>query len=141
MGKDAYEILGVSRNATKEEIEDAFRRLARKYHPDLNKSPEAREKFEEIVWAYNQIKEGRSNPNLFPEIDPNLFRIEPNVEKAKKIISDVLKSLGIGEELHKVRFRCVVCGKEWEESYPIKAEDVVEVICDDCLLNLTTKTF
>ena len=50
--KDYYEILGVSRNATKEEIKRAYRRLALKYHPDRNKSPEAEEKFKEISEAY-----------------------------------------------------------------------------------------
>ncbi len=50
--KDYYEILGISRNATKEEIKAAYRRLALQYHPDRNKSPEAEEKFKEISEAY-----------------------------------------------------------------------------------------
>ncbi|MEM0053073.1 MAG: molecular chaperone DnaJ [Nitrososphaeria archaeon] len=50
--KDYYEILGVPRNATKEQIKEAYRRLAMLYHPDRNKSPEAEEKFKEISEAY-----------------------------------------------------------------------------------------
>ena len=50
--KDYYEILGVPRNATLEEIKQAYRRLARQYHPDVNKSPDAEEKFKEINEAY-----------------------------------------------------------------------------------------
>ncbi len=50
--KDYYEILGVPRNATKEEIKRAYRRLALQYHPDRNKSPDAEEKFKEISEAY-----------------------------------------------------------------------------------------
>ncbi len=52
MTKDYYEILGVPRNATLEEIKKAYRELALKYHPDRNKSKEAEEKFKEINEAY-----------------------------------------------------------------------------------------
>ncbi|MEM4268438.1 MAG: molecular chaperone DnaJ [Candidatus Woesearchaeota archaeon] len=48
MPKDYYEILGVPRTATKEEIKTAYKRLAKKYHPDLNKDKGAAEKFKEI---------------------------------------------------------------------------------------------
>jgi len=50
--KDYYEILGVPRNATKEQIKEAYRRLVMQYHPDRNKSPDAEEKFKEISEAY-----------------------------------------------------------------------------------------
>lgn len=50
--KDFYEILGVGRDATPEEIKRAYRKLALQYHPDRNKSPDAAEKFKEISEAY-----------------------------------------------------------------------------------------
>ncbi|HEY9813561.1 MAG TPA: DnaJ domain-containing protein, partial [Candidatus Sericytochromatia bacterium] len=50
--RDYYEVLSVSRNASKDEIKSAYRKLALKYHPDRNKSSEAEEKFKEISEAY-----------------------------------------------------------------------------------------
>jgi molecular chaperone DnaJ len=50
--RDYYDILGVPRNATKEQIKDEYRKLALKYHPDRNKAPDAEEKFKEISEAY-----------------------------------------------------------------------------------------
>jgi molecular chaperone DnaJ len=50
--RDYYEVLGVQRNAAKDEIKDAYRKLAMQYHPDRNKAPEAEEKFKEISEAY-----------------------------------------------------------------------------------------
>ena len=50
--KDYYEILGVSKNASDEEIKRAFRKLAKQYHPDVNKEKGAEEKFKEIGEAY-----------------------------------------------------------------------------------------
>lgn len=52
MGRDFYEVLGVDRNADKSELKSAFRKLAREYHPDVNDSPGAGEKFNEISNAY-----------------------------------------------------------------------------------------
>jgi len=50
--RDYYETLGVPRNASPEDLKGAFRRLARQYHPDVNKSPDAEERFKEINEAY-----------------------------------------------------------------------------------------
>jgi len=50
--RDYYEILGVPRNASSDDLKAAFRRLARQYHPDVNNAPDAEEKFKEINEAY-----------------------------------------------------------------------------------------
>ncbi len=55
--RDYYEILGVPRNASQEEIKRAYKRLARQYHPDVNKSPEAEERFKEINEAYQVLSD------------------------------------------------------------------------------------
>ncbi len=57
MARDFYETLGVSRDADKEELKRAYRRLARKYHPDVNKEPGAEEQFKEINRAYEILSE------------------------------------------------------------------------------------
>lgn len=53
--KDYYKILGVSDSASEEEINKAFRKMARKYHPDLNHSPGAAEKFKDVNEAYDVL--------------------------------------------------------------------------------------
>jgi len=57
--RDYYEVLGVPKDADEKTIKSAFRRLAKEYHPDLNKSPDAPEKFKEVQEAYEVL----SDPN------------------------------------------------------------------------------
>ncbi|QOR62679.1 DnaJ C-terminal domain-containing protein [Sulfurovum sp. ST-21] len=57
MSKSLYETLGVSENASADEIKKAYRKLARKYHPDINKDAEAQEKFKEINAAYEVLSD------------------------------------------------------------------------------------
>ena len=57
-GKDYYEILGVKRDASKDDIRKAFRKLAKKYHPDRNKGDkEAEARFKEVNEAYNVLND------------------------------------------------------------------------------------
>ncbi|MCL2938014.1 MAG: molecular chaperone DnaJ [Trichodesmium sp. St16_bin2-tuft] len=65
MARDYYEILGVSRSADKEELKRAYRRLARKYHPDVNKEPGAEDRFKEINRAYEVL----SDPEMKARFD------------------------------------------------------------------------
>jgi curved DNA-binding protein len=65
MPRDYYEVLGVSRDAGPDEVQQAFRRLARQNHPDVNKDPGAEERFKEINEAYSVL----SDPELRKRYD------------------------------------------------------------------------
>ncbi|GAA1434462.1 DnaJ C-terminal domain-containing protein [Streptomyces thermospinosisporus] len=57
MARDYYEVLGVPRNADRDEIQRAYRTLARRYHPDVNKDPGAEERFKEINEAFSVLSD------------------------------------------------------------------------------------
>src|SRR6187200_2994368 len=65
MARDYYDVLGVSRDASPDELQQAFRRLARAHHPDVNKDPGAEERFKEINEAYSAL----SDPELRKRYD------------------------------------------------------------------------
>ncbi len=55
--RDYYEVLGVQRNADESAIKSAYRKLARQYHPDVNKAPDAEERFKEVNEAYEMLSD------------------------------------------------------------------------------------
>ncbi|GAA4706109.1 molecular chaperone DnaJ [Brevibacillus fulvus] len=73
MKRDYYEVLGVSKDAGADEIKKAYRKLARQYHPDVNKAPDAEEKFKEVKEAYDVLSDSqrRAQYDRFGHQDPN----------------------------------------------------------------------
>ncbi|WP_102691279.1 molecular chaperone DnaJ [Rummeliibacillus pycnus] len=71
--RDYYEVLGIQKNASKDEIKKAYRKLSKQYHPDLNKEPGAEEKFKEIAEAYEVLSDDqkRARYDQFGHQDPN----------------------------------------------------------------------
>ena len=57
--KDYYDTLGVKRDAKEGDIKQAYRRLVRKYHPDVSREPDAEKKFKEVGEAYEVLKDPR----------------------------------------------------------------------------------
>ena len=61
--KDYYEVLGVSKDASQDDIKKAYRNLAKKYHPDVSTDPNATEKFAEIQVAYDCLSDPSKREN------------------------------------------------------------------------------
>lgn len=71
--RDYYEVLGVSKDASKEEIKKAYRKLSKTYHPDINKEEDASAKFQEVKEAYEVLsdEQKRAEYDQFGHQDPN----------------------------------------------------------------------
>ncbi|BAB05067.1 molecular chaperone DnaJ [Halalkalibacterium halodurans] len=71
--RDYYEVLGVDRNASADEVKKAYRKLARKYHPDVNKAPDAEDKFKEVKEAFDTLSDPQKKAHYdqFGHTDPN----------------------------------------------------------------------
>ncbi|MBV8692796.1 MAG: DnaJ domain-containing protein [Actinobacteria bacterium] len=82
--KDFYEALGVGRDASQEEIQRAYRKLARQYHPDVNKEPGAEDTFKDVSEAYDVLSDpdtrkrydafGPDFRQVPPDVDPEAYR-------------------------------------------------------------------
>jgi len=97
--KDFYSVLGVPKNASEKRIREAFRKLARRYHPDMNRDdPDATMKFTELAEAYRTLKSREKRDEVDARIISEycssfLGSIKKNREPDKKITSEFLRIL------------------------------------------------
>ncbi|MEM4359238.1 MAG: molecular chaperone DnaJ [Candidatus Bilamarchaeaceae archaeon] len=100
--RDYYEVLGVPRNASQDEIKRAYRRLAMQYHPDRNKSPDAEEKFKEISEAYAVLsdEQKRADYDAYGHVGfDRMYSAEDIFRGANfRDFEDLFRSFGFGSE-------------------------------------------
>lgn len=90
MDKDYYKIMGVNEDASDKDIKMAYRRLARKYHPDISKEPDAEERFKEMGEAYEVLKD----PTKRAEYD-KFRKIKTLISTHNTLIGDLKKQSSI----------------------------------------------
>ncbi len=106
MAKDYYEILGIDKNATQEDIKKAYRNLAKKYHPDVNKDKSSSEKFKEINEAFSVLSdEGKKHKY------DQYGTAEPSQNFEGFDMNDIFSNFGFGD----------IFGEK-EENYDVKYE-------------------
>lgn len=77
--RDFYEVLGVPRSASQEEIQRAYRKLARRYHPDVNKDPGAADRFKEISEAYHVLSDPKTRKR-YDAFGPDFRQVREDVD-------------------------------------------------------------
>ena len=101
--KDYYDVLGVSKGASDDELKKAYRKLAMKYHPDRNSDdPAAAEKFKEASEAYEVLSDTgkRSAYDQFGHDGVNPSGFGGEVHKALTIFSEISLEIYLGAEIH-----------------------------------------
>jgi curved DNA-binding protein len=142
--KDYYKILGVERGAAEEEIKKSYRKLARKYHPDVSKEPNAKERFQEVAEAYETLRDkdkraaydnlGRHDPgqDFRPSHDwYQRFGARFQADEAEDLggidLSDLFESLGMrrgkGSRPAGARGRMPIPGEDYAVTVRLTLED------------------
>ncbi|KAH8315532.1 hypothetical protein KR059_000724, partial [Drosophila kikkawai] len=96
MGKDYYEILGIERNASSEEVRKAYKLMALRYHPDKNNHPQAEDKFKEVAAAYEILSDKKKRAIYDKYGEEDLKFGERPVPFAQPTAEDLLFMVAIG---------------------------------------------
>ncbi len=83
MARDYYEVLGIPRSASADDVQQAYRKLARRHHPDVNKNPGAEEQFKEINEAYQVLKDPEMR-RRYDRFGPNFRQVPEGYEEAMR---------------------------------------------------------
>lgn len=85
---DYYQVLGITRDATQEQIKQVYRQLALQYHPDRNKTSDAEERFKEISIAYSVLSDPVSRMEY--NVNPSSIDLDEIIEQASKAAEGIL---------------------------------------------------
>src|SRR3989344_5813533 len=134
MAKDYYAILGLPKNASQEEIRRAYKKLAKKFHPDINREKGAEEKFKEVQHAYSVLgDEGkRRNYDQFGEQSERFSGASGfgGFEGGEADFSDIFESFGFGRGFSDIFGSQFGGGRR---SGPSRGEDIVVKLVLDFL--------
>ncbi|MFZ3069679.1 MAG: molecular chaperone DnaJ [Anaerolineaceae bacterium] len=90
--RDYYEVLGIPKDASQDDVKNAFRSLARQYHPDVNKAPDAEEKFKEINEAYGVLSDPEKRA-AYDRYGPEGVNYQGMPDFSSMDLSDILEGL------------------------------------------------
>lgn len=109
---DPWQVLGIKPGSSEEEIKDAYKKLAFKYHPDLNKAPSANERMKEINAAFEQLMKKPNVPHGFGPDQGSVsgYYTYGGYVTFQDLINDLLKNAGKGGQRHVQGFRIVFHG-------------------------------
>jgi molecular chaperone DnaJ len=143
--RDYYEVLGVKNDSKKNEIKDAYRKLALQYHPDRNKSPDAEEKFKEISEAYAVLSddEKRRQYDAYGHAGID-SRYSPEDIFRGADFRDIFRDFGFGSGGFNDIFSAFFGGRRERRQGPQRGADLVyglDITLEDVASGLETKIF